>query len=186
MCGRFSITDPDEALRALFGYNGPPMDFVPRYNVAPTQNVPVVRLNSEGKRAIVAMRWGLIPSWAKDAKIGSMMINARADTVATKPAFRAAFKARHCLVLANGFYEWQAAPGSKRKQPFYFRMRDGQAFVWLAGVGPAVLWLAFEKLRRTNPNWKYEPNVPLVRVNNPKSVKRAAQLSILKMWGIAV
>jgi putative SOS response-associated peptidase YedK len=128
MCGRFSITDPDEALRALFGYNGPPMDFVPRYNVAPTQNVPVVRLNSEGKRAIVAMRWGLIPSWAKDAKIGSMMINARADTVATKPAFRAAFKARRCLVLANGFYEWQApasgaAKGAK-KQPYRIVLGD--------------------------------------------------------------
>lgn len=122
MCGRFSITDPDEALRTLFGYNGPPMDFAPRYNVAPTQSVPVVRLNHEGKRAIVAMRWGLIPAWAKEVKIGAMMINARADTVAAKPAFRAAFKARHCLVLANGFYEWQAPPedaakGTK-KQPW--------------------------------------------------------------------
>jgi putative SOS response-associated peptidase YedK len=127
MCGRFSITDPDEALRALFGYNGPPMDFAPRYNVAPTQSVPVVRLNSEGKRAIVAMRWGLIPSWAKEAKIGSTMINARADTVATKPAFRAAFKARRCLVLANGFYEWQAPAGAARgakKQPYRIVLGD--------------------------------------------------------------
>jgi putative SOS response-associated peptidase YedK len=127
MCGRYSITDPDEALRGLFGYNGPPMDFAPRYNVAPTQSVPVVRLNHEGKRAIVAMRWGLIPSWAKEAKIGSMMINARADTVAAKPAFRAAFKARHCLVLANGFYEWQAPASAEKgakKQPYRIVLGD--------------------------------------------------------------
>lgn len=121
MCGRFSITDPDEALRALFGYNGPPMDFQPRYNVAPTQEVPVVRLNREGKRAIAKMRWGLVPFWAKDLKIGAKMINARAETIATLPAFREAFKARRCLVLADGFYEWNAAekaPKGAKKQPY--------------------------------------------------------------------
>jgi putative SOS response-associated peptidase YedK len=121
MCGRFSITDPDEALRALFGYNGPPMDFEPRYNVAPTQDVPVVRLNHEGKRAITKMRWGLVPFWAKDLKIGARMINARAETIATQSAFREAFKARRCLVLADGFYEWnttaKVAKGEK-KQPY--------------------------------------------------------------------
>ncbi|HEY7610726.1 MAG TPA: SOS response-associated peptidase [Alphaproteobacteria bacterium] len=116
MCGRFSITDPDEALRALFGYNGPPMDFAPRFNVAPTQSVPVVRLNSEGKRAIVAMRWGLIPAWAKEAKIGAKMINARAETVAENKVFRTAFKTRRCLALANGFYEWKT--NGKSKQPY--------------------------------------------------------------------
>lgn len=121
MCGRFSITDPDEALRALFGYNGPPMDFPPRYNVAPTQEVPVVRLNHEGKRTIAKMRWGLVPFWAKDLKIGARMINARADTVATLPAFREAFKARRCLVLADGFYEWNTAikvAKGEKKQPY--------------------------------------------------------------------
>jgi putative SOS response-associated peptidase YedK len=121
MCGRFSITDPDEALRALFGYNGPPMDFAPRYNIAPTQDVPVVRLNHEGKRAITKMRWGLVPFWAKDLKIGAKMINARAETLATQPAFREAFKARRCLVLADGFYEWNTTvkvPKGQKKQPY--------------------------------------------------------------------
>ncbi len=121
MCGRFSITDPDEALRALFGYNGPPMEFAPRYNVAPTQMVPVVRHNSEGKRAIAAMRWGLIPYWAKDARIGAKMINARAETVATNGTFREAFKSRRCLVLADGFYEWDTTakvPKGAKRQPY--------------------------------------------------------------------
>ncbi len=121
MCGRFSITDPDEALRSLFGYNGPPMDFAPRYNVAPTQEVPVVRLNHEGKRAITKMRWGLVPFWAKDLKIGAKMINARSETITTLPAFREAFKARHCLVLADGFYEWdtKVKPVKGAKKPPY-------------------------------------------------------------------
>ena len=129
MCGRFSITDPDEALRALFGYNGPPMVFAPRYNVAPTQMVPVVRFNSEGKRAIAPMRWGLIPFWAKDMKIGAKMINARAETLATQPAFREAFKVRRCLVLADGFYEWHtAAPVAKgaKKQPYRVVIGDSE------------------------------------------------------------
>ena len=127
MCGRFSITDPDEALRALFGYNGPQMDFAPRYNVAPTQDLPVVRLNSEGKRAITKMRWGLVPFWAKDVKIGAKMINARSETIATQPAFREAFKTRHCLVLADGFYEWNTrvkVPKGGTKQPYRIVIGD--------------------------------------------------------------
>jgi putative SOS response-associated peptidase YedK len=129
MCGRFSITDPDEALRALFGYNGPPMDFAPRYNVAPTQDVPVVRLNHEGKRAIAKMRWGLVPFWAKDVRIGAKMINARAETIATQSAFREAFKARRCLVLADGFYEWNTTvkvPKGGTKQPYRVVIGDEQ------------------------------------------------------------
>ncbi|MCW5771684.1 MAG: SOS response-associated peptidase [Rhodospirillaceae bacterium] len=116
MCGRFSITDPDEAMRDLFGYKGPLLDFAPRFNVAPTQSVPVVRLNESGKRAMATLRWGLVPSWAKELGIGAKMINARAETVAEKPAFRAAFKSRRCLVPANGFYEWKAEGG--KKQPY--------------------------------------------------------------------
>ena len=137
MCGRFSITDPDEALRALFGYNGPPMDFAPRYNVAPTQSVPVVRLNHEGKRTIVAMRWGLVPFWAKDVKIGAKMINARSETIATQPAFREAFKARHCLVLADGFYEWNTSvkvPKGGMKQPYRIVIGERRGDPPLAGA----------------------------------------------------
>lgn len=122
MCGRFTITDPDEALRALFGYNGPPVDMAPRYNMAPTQSVPAVRLNESGGRGIAMLRWGLIPSWAKEAKIGAKMINARADMVAEKPAFRSAFKARRCLIPADGFYEWKAE--GKVKQPWRIVLGD--------------------------------------------------------------
>jgi putative SOS response-associated peptidase YedK len=122
MCGRFTITDPDEALRDLFGYNGPPLDFAPRYNVAPTQSVPVVRVNQEGRRGVAALRWGLVPSWAKEIGVGSKMINARAETVAEAPAFRAACKARRCLVPANGFYEWKAE--GKVKQPYRVVLGD--------------------------------------------------------------
>lgn len=121
MCGRFTITDPQEGLRALFGANDPP-ELKPRYNVAPTQTVAVVRLNENGARGIAMLRWGLIPSWAKEAKIGAQMINARADTVAEKPAFRAAFKARRCVIPADGFYEWTAA--GKVKRPWRILLGD--------------------------------------------------------------
>ena len=122
MCGRFLISDPEQGMIALFGYNGPPLDMVARYNVAPTQSVPVVRLNELGGRGIAKLRWGLIPSWAKDAKIGAQMINARAETVTEKPAFRAAFKSRRCLIPADGFYEWKAE--GKIKQPYRVVLGD--------------------------------------------------------------
>ncbi len=135
MCGRFLITDPDEAFRSLFGYNGPPLDFKPRYNVAPTQSVPVVRLNREGQRAIAEMRWGLIPYWAKEAKIGAKMINARADTVAEKSAFKEALKQRRCLIPANGFYEWKT--DGKTKQPHRIVLGDA---AWPRPFAFAGLW----------------------------------------------
>jgi putative SOS response-associated peptidase YedK len=122
MCGRFSITDPDEALRELFGYNGPPLDLAPRYNVAPTQIVPAVRLSEGGGRGIAQLRWGLIPWWAKEAKIGAKMINARAETVATNSAFRDAFTARRCLIPADGFYEWKIE--GKARQPWRVVLGD--------------------------------------------------------------
>jgi putative SOS response-associated peptidase YedK len=95
----------------------------PRYNIAPTQPAPVVRIApGTGKRELVLLRWGLVPSWAKEPSIGQRMINARGETVATKPSFRSAFRRRRCLVIADGYYEWQKAGG--RKQPFYIRMSD--------------------------------------------------------------
>jgi putative SOS response-associated peptidase YedK len=100
-------------------------DLPPSYNVAPTQQVAVAR-ELEGRREGVAMRWGLIPSWAKDRK--TPFINARADSAATKPAFRSAFKKRRCLVLANGYYEWKK--GAKQKQPFYYRLADDKPFTF--------------------------------------------------------
>lgn len=122
MCGRFLITDPDDALRDLFGYNGPPLDFAPRYNVAPTQSVPAVRLNEACQRGIALLRWGLVPSWAKEIGIGAKMINARAETLAEKPALRAACKARRCLIPSDGFYEWK--PEGGKKQPYRVVLGD--------------------------------------------------------------
>ena len=127
MCGRFSITDPDEALRSLFGYNGPPMDFAPRYNVAPTQPVPIVRL-ADAQRHFALMRWGLIPAWVKDPKGFSLLINARAESVLDKPAFRNAMRRRRCLIPADGFYEWRETGG--RKQAFFVRRKDGAPFAF--------------------------------------------------------
>jgi putative SOS response-associated peptidase YedK len=108
-----------------------------RYNIAPSQVVPVVRQNGP-VRELTLMRWGLIPRWATDPKIGLRTINARAETVATKPAFRDAFRRRRCLILADGFYEWKK-DGSKRKRPFYIHHRDGRPFAF------AGLWERWER-----------------------------------------
>jgi putative SOS response-associated peptidase YedK len=103
-----------------------------RFNIAPTQDVATIRVAGEaGQRQLSMLRWGLIPSWAKDPSMGARMINARAETVAQKPSFRSAFRRRRCLVPADGFYEWQKQ--GRRKQPFYFRRRDDQPFA-LAGL----------------------------------------------------
>ncbi len=127
MCGRYSLTTAPEAMRALFDYENLP-NLEPRYNVAPTQMVAVVRLAAAGRRELALLRWGLIPHWARDATMGARMINARAETVAAKPAFRDAFAQRRCLVPADGFYEWRTEDG--RKQPFRIGMKGGGAFAF--------------------------------------------------------
>jgi putative SOS response-associated peptidase YedK len=110
------MTATPEALNQLFLLFDN-IDLTPRYNIAPTQNVLAVRLKPDnGTPEPVWLRWGLVPSWADDAKIGYRLINARADAAASKPSFRSAFKHRHCLILADGFFEWQAT-GAKQKQP---------------------------------------------------------------------
>ncbi len=131
MCGRYMITSAREAIKRVFDV--PTLfELAPRYNVAPTQEIPVVRLQ-EGERELAMLRWGLIPSWAKDPKIGNRMINARAETVPEKPSFRAAFRRRRCLVVADGFYEWQKRPHGP-KQPYYITVANGGPF------GFAGLW----------------------------------------------
>lgn len=128
MCGRFSLGTPATTLAAQFELFEVPA-WVPRYNIAPTQQAPtVVRATLHPARQFTLHRWGLIPPWAKDPGIGSQLINARAETVATKPAFRKAFRERRCLILADGFYEWQRL--GRHKQPFYIRMRDGWPFAF--------------------------------------------------------
>jgi putative SOS response-associated peptidase YedK len=131
MCGRYSITTNPEALRRLFAFLNATPNIRPRYNAAPTDDLPVVRLDRQGNRELVMLRWGLIPSWANDPKIGYSTINARAETVATKPAFREAFRKRRCLVVADGFYEWAKEGGSK--QPYRITLKDGEPFA-MAGL----------------------------------------------------
>jgi putative SOS response-associated peptidase YedK len=128
MCGRFIISKfPDDVAR-WFGTTGPLPNSRPRYNVAPTDQVAVVRFNAETKqRTLDTLRWGLVPYWAKDVRIGATMINAKAETVAEKPAFREAFKSRRCLIPADGFYEW-AKLDAKTKQPYAIVMKDRSLF----------------------------------------------------------
>jgi len=154
MCGRFLLTAPVEALRRLFGVMELP-NLGARYNIAPTQDVPVVRVKPDstqsGDRELVMLRWGLIPSWAKDATIAASLINARGESVAEKPAFRAAFRQRRCLVPADGFYEWKATShtGAKGKpapkQPYLIRRRDQMTFAF------AGLWEHWRGDGKTGP-----------------------------------
>jgi len=121
VCGRYTLKAPRDAIAEAFDLADIPQ-LLPRYNIAPMQPVPVVRLDrASGEREIALLQWGLIPSWAHDPAIGNWLINARAETVAEKPAFRTAFKRRRCLVVADGFYEWKRENG---KTPYYFRLKD--------------------------------------------------------------
>ena len=122
MSGRFALYSDPFTLARRFEAEAL-LELRPRYNIAPTQNIPIVREDG-GKRRFALARWGLIPHWAKDIKIGYSTINARAETVADKPAFRNAFRHRRCLVPADGFYEWQVIPDSKVKQPWFIALRD--------------------------------------------------------------
>lgn len=138
MCGRYTLATNGEDLAEQFGIDGL-SDWLPRYNIAPSQAVPVLtRVDLETHTNL--MHWGLVPSWAKDKKLGSKMINARAETVSDKPAFRAAYRKRRCLVLADGYYEWVKRGGTK--QPVYMRHESGRAF------GFAGLW----------ETWRHEDN----------------------------
>ena len=121
MCGRFVITSAPTALRQLFGYVEQP-NFPPRYNVAPTQPIPVVLVDN-GARHFQLMRWGLLPSWVKDPRGFSLLINARSETVLEKPAFKNAIRRRRGLIPADGYYEWRALDG--RKQPYFIHRADG-------------------------------------------------------------
>lgn len=127
MCGRYTLTAPAEVLTEIFDL-AESIELHPRYNIAPTQETAVVGLNHEGKRSLGLMRWGLIPHWAKDPSIGNRLINARAETVAEKPAFRSSFAKRRCLVPADGFYEWQKA--GSRKQPYYLQLAEHRPFAF--------------------------------------------------------
>jgi putative SOS response-associated peptidase YedK len=137
MCGRFTLRSSGEAVADTFDLAEVP-DLLPRFNIAPSQPVAVVRQEpgAEG-RELAFLRWGLIPAWADDPAIGNRHINARSETAATKPFFRSAFRSRRCLVIADGFYEWQKA--SRRKQPYFVGLKRDLPF------GLAGLWERWDK-----------------------------------------
>lgn len=143
MCGRFVSTTPPEAMRRLFGTVSPLPNIPARYNVAPTLPVLAVRRNpATGERSLDLLRWGLIPHWAKDSKAAAQMINARAESLSEKPAFRGALAQRRCLIPVDGFYEWR--PGTAPKQPFLITLRAGGPFCF------AGLW---ENWRQPDGEW---------------------------------
>lgn len=125
MCGRFVSASSPEDLANYFSASPAEASLEPSHNVAPTNDVYVVRVDGEARR-LDAFHWGLVPGWAKDPSIGNRMINARAETIGEKAVFRSAFRRRRCLVPADGFYEWAAVPGQKRKQPYFMHHRDGE------------------------------------------------------------
>lgn len=128
MCGRFTQTASPAVIAQQFGVAVPPL-FTAHYNIAPSQPVAAIRIElSTTTRELVLLRWGLIPSWAKDPKVGHQCINAKAETVAEKPSFRAAFKSRRCLVIATGFYEWQVQ--GRRKQPMWIGLKSHRPFAF--------------------------------------------------------
>jgi len=143
MCGRYVIFSTPEAIRALFRYGEQP-NFPPRYNIAPTQPIPIVRLR-DGKPSLALMRWGLLPSWVEEPKTFPLLINARGESVLDKPAFRNAMRRRRCLIPTDGFYEWQAGEASGSKQAYFVRARHGEhdaapplafAGLWETWTGP--------------------------------------------------
>jgi len=136
MCGRYTLRTPVETLAEEFGISDPLPEIPTRYNIAPTQEVAAV-LEEDEERKLEMLRWGLIPSWADDPAVGNRMINARSETAAEKPSFRTAFRKRRCLILADGFYEWQKTNGGK--QPYYIRMKNGSPFAF------AGLWESWDK-----------------------------------------
>ncbi len=135
MCGRYELHAQPAAIALAFGLPAPP-SLAPRYNIAPMQDVPIVRVNARGQRELVLVRWGLVPRWAQDPSVGSHMINARGETLKDKPSFRTAYRRHRCLLPASGFYEWMPRDGGK--QPVHVAMKDGAPFA-LAGL--AERWL---------------------------------------------
>ena len=159
MCGRYCITSAPEAIRALFRYPEQP-NFPPRYNVAPTQPVPIVRL-VEGERQFALVRWGLIPAWVKDPKGFALLINARGESVNDKPAFRNAMKRRRCLFPADGFYEWKVEGG--RRRAFHARRPGGGPLAF------AGLWETW-----TGPNGEEMETAAIVTTQANKEMARGA------------
>ena len=155
MCGRYRLSRRKQIIEEYFDVSSDIDDWNPRFNIAPTQPVPVVRQHpKEPRRDLALMRWGLIPAWAKDASGAARMINARSETAHTLPAFREAMKLRRCLIPADGFYEWQRRGSAK--QPFCFEVGDGELFafagLWERWRDPSGQWVKSCSILTTTPN----------------------------------
>ena len=155
MCGRYRLSRRKQIIEEHFDSVSGEEDWSPRYNIAPTQPVPVIRQNSkEPVRELSLMRWGLIPSWSKDSSTAASMINARAETASTKTAFRNALKSRRCLIPADGFYEWKR--DGKTKQPYCFEVNEGELFafagIWDRWRDPGGQWVTSCSILTTTPN----------------------------------
>ena len=155
MCGRYRLSRRKQLVEEYFDSAPWDEDWSPRYNIAPTQRVPVIRQNpKEPVRQLSLMKWGLVPSWAKDASGAAGMINARSETAGTKPAFRDALKSRRCLIPADGFYEWKK--DGKTKQPYCFEVNNGGLFafagIWDRWKDPSGGWIKTCSILTTTPN----------------------------------
>jgi putative SOS response-associated peptidase YedK len=152
MCGRFTLTTDLDSLEERFSFRATNLRYAPRYNIAPSQQVLTV-IDGEGRHAEL-LRWGLIPSWAKDPAIGDRMINARAETLAEKPSFRRALQKRRCLILADGFYEWKKE--GKKKAPMYIGLQSREPFafagLWETWKSPAGEPIHSCTIITTSPN----------------------------------
>ncbi len=155
MCGRYRLSRRKQIIEQHFDSISGEEDWSPRYNIAPTQPIPVIRQHpKEPVRELSLMRWGLIPSWSKDSSAAASMINARTETVATKPAFRDALKSRRCMIPADGFYEWMRT--GKAKQPYCFEVDEGELFafagLWDRWKDPSGQWIKSCSILTTTPN----------------------------------
>jgi putative SOS response-associated peptidase YedK len=155
MCGRFRLSRRKQIIEEHFDAVSGEEDWSPRFNIAPTQPIPVIRQHpKEPIRQLSLMRWGLIPSWAKDSSAAASMINARSETASTKPAFHDALKSRRCLIPADGFYEWKR--DGKAKQPFCFEVNEGELFafagLWDRWKDPSGDWMKTCSILTTTPN----------------------------------
>lgn len=174
MCSRYSLTSPPEAVRSYFRLKAA-VEFPPRYNIAPTQPVLIVRLGHTAERELTLVRWGLIPSWVKNPTEYATLINARAETAAEKPSFRAALRHRRCLVPADGFYEWIGKPGAKR--PHLVRPRGGGPMAiagiaehWLGADGSEIETMAILTVAANRTVAAIHDRMPLILA--PESMER--------------
>ncbi|MGC9468121.1 MAG: SOS response-associated peptidase [Anaerolineae bacterium] len=171
MCGRFTLwIQFGDLLKAFPDFEFP--ETIPsRYNIAPSQDVAVVP--NDGRSEVQFFRWGLVPHWADDPAIGNRMINARGETVAEKPSFRAAYRRRRCLILADGFYEWRREPGSGAKTPFYVRMASGAPFAF---AGLWEVWRPDDQPLHSCTIITTRPNAVVAPIHNrmPVIIPRAA------------